>query len=76
MNYCFPLFTYDETFPIALKNGDVESQRVRGKQNSLGDIFSSAWSKGVDDRKVCSMLRIYSNSNLSVKHLLRRVLSR
>ncbi|XP_057293230.1 amyloid beta A4 precursor protein-binding family B member 1-interacting protein-like isoform X2 [Hydractinia symbiolongicarpus] len=41
---------YKTATKTALKNAEGEVKRVKGKQNSLGDIFSTAWSKGVDEQ--------------------------
>jgi len=35
-----------------VKNADGNSERVKGKQSALADIFSTAWSKGMAEIEV------------------------
>ena len=35
---------------------DAEPERIKGKQNSLAELFSTAWQKGTEDRRVIILL--------------------
>ena len=57
-DFCFKHFNFVYfvtnyfRFSILVKNADGNSERVKGKQSALADIFATAWAKGMAEIEV------------------------